>query len=155
MSESNAIQLLGYGAFYDFPHEVCVAIGDRILALKCEFDPIQDDYQDYYLVSELAGATTDDFYTGKSTYWTYEAMPIGQVSLSDVRFDASKRTYLQSVRLEDLVHTTTKAPSPSPPTVRAWRPHSIKENHCPLLRIGAFSQQGAALRVRLFGEKAL
>ena len=64
MTTGKALQILGYGTFFDFPRGLFVRVGDRVAYLVCEFDEATDEYCDRYQVFIVTDATPDDFTSG-------------------------------------------------------------------------------------------
>lgn len=83
-----------YREFYDVPRMVIARLDDdRIVFLDGSFDETLDEYPDTYRVYILLG-----FQEGDASSWSKfgatAARSLGAVRVSDVRFDATKRSLI-------------------------------------------------------------
>jgi hypothetical protein len=100
---SSVFPILGYGTFYDVPRGLYLAVEKVIVELTADFNEHIDNYNDFYAVSVVKGAYGEELRTGTFYRNTYEKIPIGQAALTEIIFDPTKRNYLQSEKIEEMV----------------------------------------------------
>jgi hypothetical protein len=85
-----------YRDFYDIPRAFTVEHGDTLYFFDCPFDPRADEFPDFYTVYRLPRQLT-----GQLDSMSWEDLAslgtvAGRVTTSLVKFDGSKRNYVDA-----------------------------------------------------------
>ena len=94
-----------YGGFFDVPRYIVLSYRELILLLRSEFDDKLDDYEANYSVFTLPESVRDSVLEGNWEFYNKTPMTeIGQIPVSSVVFDQSKRAELDASCLDDLIN---------------------------------------------------
>lgn len=80
-----------YRDFYDVPRCILVEYRGRHYLFDCPFDDSSDEYPDRYTVYALSTESLSDINTVDWNQISRKGTPIGDVLVSDVEFDETKR----------------------------------------------------------------
>jgi hypothetical protein len=86
-----------YREFYDVPRALIVRLGAQILFLDCPFEAARDEYPDEYQVYLLPAdhPVAETSWTGVELLGQW----MGRVPVSSIRFDSTKRRFLDAAPL--------------------------------------------------------
>jgi hypothetical protein len=93
-----------YAEFYDFPRYIVLGYRDKLFVLQSAFDVGLDDYEANYSIFALPESADDSLteglwdFVGKTT-----KLYIGEVPVSEVVFDSTRRRELDAAFLNRLI----------------------------------------------------
>ena len=92
-----------YGGFWDVPRSILLQYRDQTLLLRSPFDETLDEYSDVYSVYQVPETISQSVLSGNwATLEGLELRLIGEIPISTVAFDPTKRRTLESSCLEGL-----------------------------------------------------
>jgi hypothetical protein len=93
-----------YVEFYDVPRCITLRYRKRLYLLQSAFDESLDDYPATYSIYVLPESVEDSLKKGSWEFLsTMQITCIGQVQISEVRFDSSKRKELDASFLDRFI----------------------------------------------------
>lgn len=102
MTESTLVPIR-YREFYDVPRAIVVEFDKQLYFLDCKFDNDADDYSQYYDVFNLVGVELADLDDLDWSTLPERGDKIGQMAVANVRFDESRRKYIDGSELKQVI----------------------------------------------------
>ncbi len=106
MSEGATIQ---YRDFWNVPRNFVTSYWGRPLLFDCPLDDETEDFPDFYNVYLLPPLTPEELAGSWEDLHTRAITSLGQVPISQVRFDPTKRREIDTVLLNELLTETRTA----------------------------------------------
>ena len=101
MSENTWLPIT-YRDFYDIPHLIAVPYKGTLYLLDSPFDDDKDDYSDHFQVYRLPMELCEQL---KALSWinlSQRGEEVGEIPVSHVKFDQSRRHFIQSDAFHEL-----------------------------------------------------
>ena len=93
---------INYREFWDQPRIFFLTDGGRTYLFDCPFDDDQEDYPDEYRVYLLPSLTADELAGSWAGLFRRATAELGRVPASAVRFDPTKRQFVDASILDTL-----------------------------------------------------
>jgi len=88
-----------YREFYDIPRIFIVQRGDRIFLFDCPFDDVEDEYSKAFKIHLMPNLSTRELAGSWAGLPAKAERFIGEVPISDVRFDPTARQQIEAAAL--------------------------------------------------------
>jgi hypothetical protein len=98
-----------YREFWDVPHNFVFEDGGLTWYFECPFDSETEDFADYYLVYRMPSLNADDLNGSWANLFERAISEVGRISKLDVRFDPTKRQFVDASILEQIQAPVTTA----------------------------------------------
>jgi len=94
-----------YGGFWDVPRHIVTEYRGHVLLLQSEFDDELDDYAANYTVHTLPESVWKSVQEGDWSFYGKTPMSeVGQIPVSSVSFDPSRRKEFDASCIDDLIN---------------------------------------------------